>query len=465
MKTRRFLGWVAMATMVLSTGCSSDEVVNDYSLENAIQFSTYMGRNVQSRAAELTTEGLKEKGFGVFAFYTGKKTWSEANPSTGATSTPNFMFNQQVTWNSGANTPAWEYSPVKYWPETKNDKISFFAYGPYLNYDQTPTNTVIPQGAEGVNANAKAGVPTVKFTQSIDAARMVDFVAGVAMDQTGSSDNYTTTESKTVEFKLKHELTRLNFGAKLDRDAFLADDAKHQTKINIKSVKIDVSDKFYASADYTFATNNDVTNGKTYRGTWSNHVKTTADLNLDGILNSAAVADMGGYVTPGILLSNDATGTGETVVPLFKQAVVADPTANPAVEAQPAQYLFLIPPVQQDGNTGLASSDVINVTFTYDIVTVDNKLSAGHIATEATKTVALPTGDSSANPVVANTLQQGQAYKFIFTFGLHEVKVSATVEDWATEGAGGGTDVDWTDTDANDSSTGSGDSDDGDANA
>jgi len=48
MKTRRFLGWVAMATMVLSTGCSNDEVVNDYSPENAIQFGTYVGRDAQS---------------------------------------------------------------------------------------------------------------------------------------------------------------------------------------------------------------------------------------------------------------------------------------------------------------------------------------------------------------------------------------------------------------------------------
>ena len=30
-----------------------------------------------------------------------------------------------------SNTGGWTYSPVKYWPNNKNDKISFFAYAPY----------------------------------------------------------------------------------------------------------------------------------------------------------------------------------------------------------------------------------------------------------------------------------------------------------------------------------------------
>ena len=125
MKTRRFLGWVAMATMVLSTGCSSDEVVNDYSPENAIQFGTYVGRDAESRASVITTETLKEaasKGFGVFAYYHKGETYK-----AGAAFTANFMNNQQVKWN----TDKWEYTPLKYWPNNEGDKVSFIAYAPW----------------------------------------------------------------------------------------------------------------------------------------------------------------------------------------------------------------------------------------------------------------------------------------------------------------------------------------------
>jgi len=45
---KNLFGWLAMATMLVGTGCSSDEVVNDYSPENAIQFGTYVGRDAQS---------------------------------------------------------------------------------------------------------------------------------------------------------------------------------------------------------------------------------------------------------------------------------------------------------------------------------------------------------------------------------------------------------------------------------
>lgn len=40
---------------------------------------------------------------------------------------PNFMNNQKVTYD-GSN---WNYSPVKYWPNNEEDKLSFYAYYPY----------------------------------------------------------------------------------------------------------------------------------------------------------------------------------------------------------------------------------------------------------------------------------------------------------------------------------------------
>ena len=122
---KNLLGWLAMATMLVGIGCSSDEVVNDYSPENAIQFGTYVGRDAQGRVANTTLTTLKTPGFGfgVFANY---------NQDSETGDKPNFMNNQPVTW-TGQNTEtgSWTYSPVKYWPNNQEANVSFWAYAPY----------------------------------------------------------------------------------------------------------------------------------------------------------------------------------------------------------------------------------------------------------------------------------------------------------------------------------------------
>ena len=70
MKTKNFYGWLAMAVMLVGTGCSTDEVVNDFSPKNAIQFGTYVGRDAESRATVIDATKLGTDGFGVFAYYT-----------------------------------------------------------------------------------------------------------------------------------------------------------------------------------------------------------------------------------------------------------------------------------------------------------------------------------------------------------------------------------------------------------
>ena len=69
-----------------------------------------------------TTSDLET--IGVFAYFTHGNFNEDA-------ATPNFMYNQLV----GKQTDGtWSYSPVKFWPDNSTtDKISFFAYAPYIN--------------------------------------------------------------------------------------------------------------------------------------------------------------------------------------------------------------------------------------------------------------------------------------------------------------------------------------------
>ena len=100
----------------------------------------------------VTTETLQTgrhaaAGFGVFAFFTDNGDY-DAN-----TSTPNFMYNEQVTYKASGTLADWTYEPVKYWPNEYGDgaqsddvdKVSFFAYAPWVDVTAT-TGTPITDG-------------------------------------------------------------------------------------------------------------------------------------------------------------------------------------------------------------------------------------------------------------------------------------------------------------------------------
>lgn len=386
MKKILFLGFIALTALTV-TSCSNDEVMEAVPQKQAIEFGTYLGRDAQARAAELETAGLQAKGFGVFASYTNTENWTTS-------AKPNFMFNQEVTYNT--TSTAWEYSPIKYWPESAG-KISFFAYGPLKNYDDTPTETVTEK-----STNTVAGAPTVTFTQSTDVTKMVDFVAAVSMNET-YDENKT---DNTVEFTFKHELTRVSFSAKLGEGYYVADlaDKANKTMINIKSVKINKGNKFIASADYTFAS------ADANAGTWGTQTIATTDLTLDGILNKQ---------TPNI--------TGATVYNV--EGILVNSNTNAVTLFQANQYAFLIPYVQTETPyiTGLTPSDEIEVTFTYDIITLDVALENGYSCTTDTKTAKIK---GAATPTI---LQQGKAYNITFAIGLKAIVLDVTeVSDWAT---------------------------------
>lgn len=363
MRKNLYLGLIACAALTM-TGCSNDEISYDSSKQEAqpIQFSTYLGKNVQGRANALTSDNIEN--FGVFASYTQSANWAVSNNM-------NFMFDQKVTKNESS---VWEYTPLKYWPEKNEEKISFFAYAPY--FDSEGTKAITQKSQKG-DANA----PKVTFTITNDATKMVDFTSCVIMNRE-TQDNETE-----VTFNFKHELARVNFAAKLDRDAFKDDNPANKTKVNIKSIKLLAGGAFNKTADYTFAT----TTGQLGAWDYDNLTETDAGLDVTPIMKTSAASDMGGYNVIGVLVP-----TRESVK-LFKTD----------------QYLFLIP------NPSSATGDV-TVEIAYDIVTVDGALSAGHVVSSATKQVTIE----------GKQFEQGVAKNYTFTIGLHEIKVTPTVEAW-----------------------------------
>lgn len=174
MKQNYFMGLIACAALTM-TGCSNDEINAPQQSQgnNAIEFSTYLGRNAQgSRGTETNDASIKSEngGFGVLAYYTEQNNFADANNNK-----PNFMWNQKVTHN-GTN---WEYTPVKYWPTKVGDKVSFFAYAPYV--EGGDANGIV------LSKNNATGAPTATITLPDDPSKTIDFVAAVQMNKTGKT--------------------------------------------------------------------------------------------------------------------------------------------------------------------------------------------------------------------------------------------------------------------------------------
>ena len=371
---------ICAAAAIFMVGCSKDASNGEVPASNAIEFSTYLGRDVQKRSVILGNSNLSN--FGVFASYTQQAAWTTNDGF-------NFMFNQLVEKVGGV----WNYSPKKYWPTKKGEKISFWAYAPYKS----------GKAISVLSVKGDKGVPVIKYTIS-NITEAEDFTAATLMNQvktapsTGSDPVvYTDPDgsTRTVEFSLKHELTRVNIQAKLDKAV------AGETTVNIKSISF-LGDDLATSGTYTFSDAN------TERGTWE--LGTKEAIVVDPLM-AKETPSLGGYVTPGIPLSNT------TAVPVFTTG----------------EYLFLIPP---GGETGTSANGKIKVKITYDIVTVDPALAAEHTVSTAVKEIDLPAG----------TLKQGTAYLYTLTFYTNEIVLSASVEGWGAE-VGEDDNVDWNDVD------------------
>lgn len=376
---------------MLIAGCSQNEITEiSPDVAPAVGFSVFATPQTRGEVTDNAAIQVANKGFGVLAYYTGQNNFATSN-------TPNFMWNQQVKFASGA----WGYTPVKYWPNTDGDKISFFAYAPY---EASPTGT--PTSGSGIvlSTAAFSGYPTISFAVHQTASKQTDLVA---TDATQTGDDQTVNLQKTtgkVAFKFKHVLTRLNFKAKLASD--LASLTNTETKVFIKSVKllgtsaeapaaVNNASKFYATGTYKFE------NGKWDYASGKATPQTTA-ITLDADLFAGVTQSFGTsgsqYTTSSVAISS--LNTAEK---LFKDN----------------QFLFLIPPTDEGITT--PATDV-RVLLTYDVVTIDNNLTDKKSVVETKAVASLPAG----------TMKAGTAYDYTFTIGLESVKVTADVTNWNT---------------------------------
>ena len=189
----------------------------------------YTAQPTRSSAAYSVEQGIDAgQSIGVYAYYHDGSTWdadeayNTANPEAPKRLIPNFMWNQQATClEKGGN---FSYSPLKYWPNESDDKLSFMAYFPYTDVNaadpgsaESPTKT----GLTPLMANSDAGLPSFRFTVNESADNQVDFLLsellpnlpnGTSAVSPGNPDDRSTlTVTDRVHFLFHHMTSKVEF--------------------------------------------------------------------------------------------------------------------------------------------------------------------------------------------------------------------------------------------------------------
>ena len=451
---------VSVAAILASCSSESDSLrlSTDAQSASPIDFGTYFSNGAVTRAgapgAINTTDALKASdGFGVFAYYTQDKDYD----ATGENQTPNWMYNQQVSWDG----KDWTYSPLKYWPNdngtadnngatgTTTSKVSFFAYAPFAG-DPT-TGALAPGEASGITGfslNTAAGHPTVTYKLATD-GKQVDLLWGTAAKDKSYE---TVTGTKVIVGEVKDALAPTNINIqKLKTGGKIAFLFKHAlakfggstetaATPNGLLVKLDIDkDGAITGGDKDAATKVTIKNIEI-----KNTAATTPeDLNGDGDPNNDKIvaggtfdlatglwtASTSDYVDIDHTITSPGSATGAGSETERSSATIADALAEPASvaswDALPAGVTTTAQNVYKKETNPLVfipgTKPRFKITVEYVVRTKDAHLAKGY--TEVVQKI-------THNVAFDDEVELNKKYNLLIHLGLTSVKFEATVADW-----------------------------------
>lgn len=410
----------------------------------AVNFTAYVNRGTTRGGYQgtLSLESLKLDGvgFGVFAYYTDNRVYSQ-------TMLPNFMYNQQVTWNTTLGS--WTYTPVKYWPNetgdngaTTTDRLSFFAYAPYTDVDastgralERPTTGIV-----GLSRSIDSGDPYVRYFATYVPKDATDLCWAVpTIDKTKPS------VSERVNFNFKHALSALN--VQIDTDV---DDGSTgvdpNTRIYVRSITFR---GFAEKGQLNLNNDQDIPRWNNldcdcdlssdaitiYDGRRDGREGASASLNEQRTGLNPQIVQSGVYTTSPSF-SSTTPGVTSTAVNLFDVSnwTYANP-ANPTVEeiaAALAAPIYVIP-----------TNEEMYVTIVYDVETYDPKLTSQYLSDGRTHGSSIENTISAyiKNGGDAILMEAGKKYNIRLHLGITSVKVYASVTEWPDTGTSANVEV------------------------
>lgn len=383
MRKNLILSAAAFAALAFA-GCSQDDTLNESPAANkAIEFGTYVGRDAVSRAEDAAAlAALKQSGFGVYAYYTGQENFETYYTNATDKPAPNFMYNQEVKWGTPGSTASsatddWYYSPVKYWPNNENDKVSFFAYAPYMG---TPNEE-----------DAAKSTSTIKFTVASEAKEQKDLLLSKIDGQNIDVGKLPTNDDERgrVKFEFTHALARIGFSVTGAVDQVEAGGSlAAATTITVNKVSL--------SSD-----------GYEWNGTDKKYDEpTTGAFYQSGKLNLATGnwSDQSGTQLFVLKSNTDATQTN------FKANTLSSTVTTISQLNADDSYLMVIP---QNLNN-------LYVNIEYTVTTEDSNLDGGK--SEITNYIS--------KQISSINFEAGKAYTLNLILGMRSVKVTASVIGW-----------------------------------
>ena len=211
---------VLVAVLIALTACNKEDGTSS-GVAGPIAFDTYAGG--LTRTVALTTSNLST--FGAAAY----------------TGSVEIMNNQLVEGGNGA----WDYTPIKYWPQS--GALYFSAYAPYA----TASNGITP------TYNASTRSFDLTYVMPADEADQIDLLMAQNIDVEDCSNR-----PAKVPFTFGHILSRIGLTAR-----YTGTNVAAGTTVTLTDVK--VSGKFMASGDYTVS------------GGWSNQVASASTVIYD----------------------------------------------------------------------------------------------------------------------------------------------------------------------------------------
>lgn len=301
------------AAALLITACSTEDekdTAGGYTPStDGIKFDAVLDQNTTRAYGEIADDNTlknltfenhpsnsaEKRGFGVLGLYTGRLKYENTSVS------PDFMFNQHVTFSSGE----WTYNPVKYWPNESGDYVSFFAYAPYEPMPMDDGRCIID-----MSKNYDLGDPWVNYRLSKDpwnkdgnqkTEPQVDLMYGVSaangkpltdqyhINETGAENGYGI--EKRVSIKFIHALACFGDKMGIRMTPALADKLDGYADVKVTKVTINYKNltnkarlvlNCYGSANWKEIISGELTVTRTYEKEVDiNFPKTSAATNTD----------------------------------------------------------------------------------------------------------------------------------------------------------------------------------------
>lgn len=263
---KKSLFFFAAAALAFAS-CSNDETVEvNQSLNeaNVISFRPFI--NAQTRAADLTTDGLHTGGFYVTAIH---KTDGASPTST------TYFDNVNFTWDG---TSSYTSTTKYYWPASGT--LDFFAYAPTVESNSQITRT---------------DYKTFTVTPSSTVAEQVDLIYA-------NTDGKSKTGNAGVPLNFRHTGSKIVVKVK-NSDA---NNLKYEIT-GMKIVNVDGTAKFTYN-DGTNGENNTDTKNTTFTGQWSNNTEAT-EKNISYSVETSTANSFNGQLTTARNLSAAGTDT------------------------------------------------------------------------------------------------------------------------------------------------------------